>query len=177
LEIAIDDYNDFLLTLDFNKLLVPSPPIYALDSNGLPILNPDGSYQILSGKNNDVPVATAIFQSFTDAPGNIIGFDENGNPIIEKGSRFREELREINPSVGVEYWYDKQFAVRAGYFYEHPTKGNRQYFTLGIGLALNVFSLDISYLIPTVQRHPLANTLRFSLAFSFEELTSNNSGQ
>ncbi|OPZ97435.1 MAG: hypothetical protein BWY70_01502 [Bacteroidetes bacterium ADurb.Bin408] len=76
-------------------------------------------------------------------------------------------MREITLSSGVEYWYDKQFAIRAGYFYEHATKGNRKYFTLGAGLKYNVFGLDFAYLIPTQQRNPLENTLRFSLTFDF----------
>jgi len=84
---------------------------------------------------------------------------------------FREEIHEINYSIGFEYWYAKQFAVRAGYFYEHPTKGNRQFFTVGLGMRLNVFGLDFSYLIPTYQQNPLENTLRFTLVFNFAGLT------
>ena len=71
-------------------------------------------------------------------------------------------------STGLEYWYNKTFAVRTGYYYEHPTKGNRQYVTAGIGLKYNIFGLNVSYLIPTSnQRSPLDNTLRFSLIFNF----------
>ncbi len=93
---------------------------------------------------------SAIFGSFSDAP-------ESG-----------EEIREINYSVGVEYWYDKQFAVRAGYYYEDPTKGNRQFFTVGLGLKYNIFGLNLSYLVPSAnQVNPLNNTLRFSLIFDF----------
>jgi hypothetical protein len=81
---------------------------------------------------------------------------------------FGEELREFTWSVGAEYWYDKQFAVRAGYFREDPTKGGRQYLTAGLGLKYNIFGLNFSYLVPTSnQRNPLDNTLRFSLLFDF----------
>jgi len=94
-----------------------------------------------------------IFYSFSDAPGG-----------------FSEELHEIMYSVGIEYWYMKQFAVRAGYFHEHEDKGNRKYFTAGAGLYLNVFSIDFSYLIPAQggRNSPLANTMRFTLGFRFE---------
>jgi len=91
-----------------------------------------------------------MFGSFSDAPGG-----------------FNEEMREFTYSTGLEYWYDDQFALRAGYFYEHATKGNRKYFTLGAGLKYNVFGVDFAYLITTQQRHPLENTLRFTLHFDF----------
>jgi hypothetical protein len=102
---------------------------------------------------------TGMIQSFYDAPGVV---DKNGNRSVLK-----EELQEITYSVGLEYWYRKQFALRAGYFYENPNKGNRKYFTVGLGFHLNVFGLDFSYLIPTYANNPLANTLRFSLLFDF----------
>jgi hypothetical protein len=92
-----------------------------------------------------------MFSSFSDAPGGM-----------------KEELREITFSVGAEYWYNKQFALRAGYFYEDPTKGNRKFFTAGAGLKMNVFALDFSYLLPVAQNNPLANTLRFTLSFDFD---------
>jgi hypothetical protein len=153
----IDEYNQIALTFDINKLLVPTPPEYdtgQLDNNG--------NFKIRSGKNPEVGVIQGLFQSFSDAPG---------------GSK--EEFREINPSVGIEYWYNKQFAGRAGYFYEHETKGNRKYFTLGIGLKYNILNIDVSYLIPTAsktanQTSPLENTLRFSLLFNFEANTESN---
>jgi hypothetical protein len=81
-------------------------------------------------------------------------------------------MKEITISTGFEYWYAHQFAVRVGYFYENPLKGNRQYITLGVGVRYNIFTLDFSYLIATTQRNPLANTLRFTLMFSFEDLGS-----
>jgi hypothetical protein len=101
-----------------------------------------------------------IFQSFYDAPGVI---ESNG-----KRSVLREDLREITYSIGVEYWYRKQFALRGGFFYEDPTKGNRKFFTMGVGLKLNVFGIDFSYLVPTNSYSPLANTLRFTLSFDFD---------
>lgn len=155
----LDDYNDFSVSIDVTKLLVPTPPVYELDSNGSPKVNPNtGQYVIQYGKDPNRSIASGIFGSFSDAPGG-----------------FKEELREFNPSVGVEYWYNKQFAARAGYFYEHPTKGNRQFFTLGAGLRYNVFGLDFAYLIPTNrQRSPLENTLRFTLTFDFDAFKSQN---
>ena len=83
-------------------------------------------------------------------------------------------MREINHAVGIEYWYADQFAVRGGFFYEHPTKGNRKYFTMGAGFRWNVFGLDLSYLIPTEQRNPLANTLRFTLTMNFDGKSSSS---
>ena len=81
----------------------------------------------------------------------------------------KEELHEISYSLGVEYWYANQFAIRAGYYTEHETKGNRKYFTLGAGLRYNIFNLDFAYLVPSSgQNNPMANTVRFSLAFDFE---------
>ena len=94
---------------------------------------------------------SAIFSSFSDAP-----------------EGFKEELRELMYSFGLEYWYDKQFAVRAGYFSEHNQKGGSKYLTLGLGLKYNIFGMNFSYLVPTTnQRNPLDNTLRFSLLFDF----------
>ncbi len=84
------------------------------------------------------------------------------------GSRWREEIREVNLAGGFEYWYANQFAFRTGYFWEHYTKGNRKYFTLGAGVRYSKFALDMSYLIANTQRSPLANTLRFTLGFMFD---------
>jgi len=147
LNFKLNEYNELAFIVDFNKLLVPTPPIYD------PTNVVDGEQQILFGKSPDVSVASGIFNSFSDAPGG-----------------GKEELREVNISGGLEYWYDKQFAFRAGYFYEHELKGNRKYFTLGAGLKYNVFGLDFAYLIPTDQRNPLENTLRFTLLFDFASL-------
>lgn len=134
----IDDFNQFTFALDFNKLLVPTQPVYDVDG------------KIIAGKDPNRSVPAGIFGSFSDAPGG-----------------FAEEMREINVAAGMEYWYNQQFAFRAGYFYESPQKGNRRYFTLGAGLKYNVFNIDIAYLLANAQKSPLANTLRFSLLFNF----------
>jgi hypothetical protein len=162
LTVQLDDYNSITLLGDINKLLVPTPPIYAhsYDSTGHDQgikYDADNNPVILKGKDPNRGVAEGIFGSFSDAPGG-----------------GKEELREINYSVGMEYWYNKLFAVRIGYFYEHPTKGNRQYFTLGAGVKYNVFGLDFAYLIPTQQRNPLENTLRFTLTFDFDAFKAQN---
>jgi len=151
----LNEFNQLAFLLDFNKLMVPTLPVYAKDETGTPIKDTLGNPILLAGKDPNVSVVTGMFQSFGDAPGG-----------------FKEEMREINISGGLEYWYDQQFAVRAGYFHEHETKGNRKFFTVGAGLRYNVFGLDFSYLIPTQQRNPLENTLRFSLVFNFDSLKS-----
>lgn len=139
--INIDEYNSLGITLDLNKLMVPTPPVY--DSTDI---------NIVAGKNDDVGTVEGMIQSFYDAPGG-----------------FSEEMKEIIISVGGEYWYRNQFAVRAGYFHEAEMKGNRKFFTVGIGLKLNIFSIDFSYLVPSAGRtSPLANTMRFTLGFAFE---------
>ena len=142
-----DDYNKMSVAFDLNKLLVPTPPLY-VDVDG------DGNKEIVAGMDPEVSVVTGIFQSFWDAPG---------------GSK--EEFREINYSIGTEYWYANQFAIRAGYFFEHNTKGGRKFFTFGSGVKYNVFALDFSYLINASRsingNNPLANTMRFTLVFDF----------
>ena len=148
--VNLDKYNQITALVDFNKLLVPTPPRYNAASDS-----------ILAGKDPNVGVATGIVQSFYDAPGDV----SNEGTIIE-GTVLKEELREINIGGGLEYWYDQQFAFRTGYFYEHYTKGNRQFITLGAGLKYQVLTIDLSYLISTTQQNPLANTLRFSLRFA-----------
>jgi len=139
--LILDRYNKITLALDINKLLVPTPPVYNEDR------------EIIAGKDPNVAVAVAVFQSFFDAPGG-----------------FREELREITYSAGAEYLHNEQFAIRGGYFHENASKGNRKYFTTGAGFKMNVFAIDVSYLMPVVQNHPLARTLRFSIAFEFDAL-------
>jgi len=151
------DYNTMTIMVDVNKLLVPTPPVWLVDSSGSQILNGNGDPIIKYGYDMDVPVPLGMVRSFFDAPGMVMA---DGNRSV-----FREELNEITYSVGLEYWYRKQFAIRGGYFHEHETKGNRKYFTAGVGLRLNVFALDFSYLIPVKQNNPLANTLRFTLGF------------
>ena len=156
-EYELDDYNTMTLLLDINKLMVPTPPEYAEDTV-------TGDLEVIRGVETPESVVLGMIQSFWDAPG--IKYDDGSY-----SSRLTEELAEIMFSVGAEYWYRDQFAIRAGYFHEHYTKGNRKYATLGIGLKLNVFQLDFSYLVPTNgQESPLANTLRFTLGFDFDSL-------
>jgi hypothetical protein len=103
-------------------------------------------------------VVSSWFSSFGDAPGGV-----------------KEELKEFQISLGAEYSYNNQFAFRAGYFYENPTKGDRQYFTLGAGLNYNMFGLNFSYLVPSgsgINRNPLSNTLRFSIIFNLDKETA-----
>lgn len=162
LKINLDEYNSFSFSLDLNKLMIPTTPVYwkdSLDVNGKPAIRYG-----LGDPNASVPVA--MFRSFYDAPGFPI------DTATGKRHVFLEELREINVGLGVEYWYAKQFAARAGYFYEDATKGNRKYFTLGIGLRYTVFGLDVSYLISN-QNNPLANTIRFTLLFLINTGQSN----
>lgn len=139
----IDDYNQFTFALDLNKLMVPTQPVY------------DATGKMIAGKDPNRSVPAGMFGSFSDAPGG-----------------FSEEVKEVNIAAGMEYWYNQQFAFRAGYFYESPQKGNRRYFTLGAGLKYNVFTIDIAYLLANAQKSPLANTLRFSMLFNFG--TTNN---
>jgi len=160
LKTDLDDYNSIAFTADVNKLLVPTPPVYLKDASGKDSTDDGGNKIVLYGKDPNVSVATAIFSSWADAPGG-----------------FKEELKEFTYSLGLEYWYDKQFAIRAGYFHEAQTKGNRQFFTVGAGVKYNVFGIDFAYLIPTQQKHPLENTLRFTLLIDFDSLKgSSDSG-
>ena len=168
----LDDYNDLSFNVDVNKLLVPTTPVYDDDGN------------VVAGQDPNRSVASAIFTSWYDAPGDIV-YTEDDDPVlnsdgtyqVEDGSVLREELRELYFGFGAEYWYNKVFAARAGYFTEHSLKGNRKYLTFGVGLKYNVFGLDISYLAPfyvgkqsSIQNSPLQNTLRFSLTFDFDAL-------
>ncbi|MBR4199047.1 MAG: type IX secretion system outer membrane channel protein PorV [Bacteroidales bacterium] len=138
----VDEYNQFSFLMDLNKLLVPTPPVYDEEGN------------IIAGKNDraeDISVMQGVFQSFYDAP--------NG---------MKEELQEIQLSVGAEYWYNQLFAVRAGYFFEHKNKGGRQYITFGGGIRYNMFTFDLSYLLALSRtQNPLANTVRISLGMNF----------
>ena len=156
-QVEIDKYNTIALMVDLNKLLVPTNPIYALDSNGRQVTGSNGKPLIQSGLDPNVPVIQGMMQSVYDAPGG-----------------FSEKMQEITISTGMEYWYDKQFAIRAGYFYENPTKGNRQFLTMGMGVKYNVFGLDASYLVSFGQHNPLENTLRFTLTFDFDAFKTQN---
>ncbi|MES2558768.1 MAG: type IX secretion system outer membrane channel protein PorV [Bacteroidota bacterium] len=159
-QVEIDKYNSIALTVDLNKLLVPTPPKYKIGANGQIETDPITKEPIIeSGKLNNVPVVQGMLQSFSDAPGG-----------------FSEELNEINISTGMEYWYDKQFALRAGYFHENQYKGNRKYLTMGAGLRYNVFGLDVAYLISFQQRNPLDNTLRFTLTFDLDAFKKQKDG-
>ncbi len=137
-----DPVNKLTFAFDVSKLMVPTPPITAIDENGDEV--------IVAGRDNsDRGWVEAMFLSVGDAP--------NG---------FGEEMRELMFAAGLEYWYNDLVAVRGGYFHENRNKGNRQYFTLGVGLRYQVFGIDFSYLISRQQNHPLADTLRFSLLFN-----------
>ncbi len=153
----LDEFNKITFTLDFNKLLVPTPPMYDADGN------------IISGMDRNVGVAQGMIQSFYDAPG---AWDSNNKEIIKRSKGF-EEIKEINWGGGLEYNYAEQFTVRAGYFYEDITKGNRQFITIGAGIKYQVLTIDMSYLISTTQQNPLANTLRFSLRFTIGDKDEN----
>ena len=160
LKLDIDDFNSLAFSVDINKLLVPTPPIYMKDSLGS-IIYEGTDPMIESGKNNEVGPIQGMIQSFFDAPGG-----------------FKEELKEFTLGVGAEYWYNKTFNVRAGFFHESKMKGNRRYVTLGAGLRYNVFGLDVSYLVPvnntaTSGTNPLENTLRFSLTINIDRWGDN----
>lgn len=139
---VIDESNKISFGLDVNKLLVPTPPGQNATQQ---------QYDDYRKKS----VVSSWISSLGDAP-----------------DGFSEELKEFQISVGAEYWYNNQFAIRAGYFHENETKGNRRYFTAGAGLKYNVFGLNFSYLAPTgsgVNQNPLSNTLRFSIVFDLGE--------
>ena len=151
----IDAHNEVNFYLDINKLLVPTRPFYLQNYN-----NTGDSIDIGTGKpviiglDPNVGVVQGMAQSFYDAPGG-----------------FKEEMNEITPSFGLEYLYDKTFAVRTGVFYEAQTKGARQYLTLGMGLKFQSLTLDAAYLVPFRSRHPLQNQMRFSLLFDLAALS------
>lgn len=161
-EYNFDKYNSLVIGLDINKLLVPTPVRrlqydddgqLITDSNGDPVENPNYDADldgVADYKQQSVP--GSIFSSFGDAPGGA-----------------GEEFSELMWSIGLEYWYNKQFAVRVGHYNEHRFKGNRKFFTVGLGIRYKIFNINFSYLIPSQagQRNPLDNTLRFSLIFDF----------
>jgi hypothetical protein len=151
-EMELDRYNQLAVFLDISKLLVPTPPIYAYDEDGKIVQNDDGTYMIEKGKSNNVSVFQGMIQSFYDAPGG-----------------FSEEMQELMWSFGAEYWYNKLFAIRGGYFYEHKNKGNRQYLGLGASIRYSMFDLGFSYIVPTNRQvSPQDNTLRFTLSINFD---------
>lgn len=140
------DYHNLALSLEFNKLLVPTKPRLGDYEDQI-------AYEDALQEWKDLSPISGIFNSFTDAPGG-----------------FNEELREINYSIGAEYSYNQQFFLRAGYYHESEFKGNRQYFGLGAGFALNILRLDAAYMVATAQSSPLDQTLRFSLTFDMDGL-------
>jgi len=150
-KLGLDPNNSITFAMDFNKLLVPTPPIYVVDDNGGVIVDQNGNPQISRGKDPNRSLISGMFGSFTDAPDGA-----------------SEELKEVMLSTGVEYWYKDLFALRGGYFWEHFDKGDRKYFTMGLGLRYNVFGIDFAYLVPQKREHPLAETLRFTLHFNFD---------
>jgi len=151
-QLELDKFNSLSWHVEIAKLLVPSNPIYDKDSNGYVKTDAQGNPMILYGMDPNRNTFTAMFTSFGDSPYGFVG-----------------EMSEINISTGVEYWYNKLLRVGVGFFYETPSAGNRQFFTLGAGVRYKVFGLDFSYLIPTRQRNPLENTLRFTLSFHFDK--------
>ena len=150
----IYDYNTLSINFDANKLLVPAAPRQSdytyIDGDGYEQYDTEAYNQAKEDFNNTGSIA-GIFKSFTDAPGG-----------------FKEELREIYFSTGLEYSYNRRFFVRAGYYYENKYKGNRQYATFGAGFSLNVFSLDAAYVLATAQSSPLDHTMRFTLSFDMD---------
>jgi hypothetical protein len=144
---VFDESNKISFGVDLNKLLVPTPPT-ASGNSSIDSMN--------LSKYRNKSVVSSWFSSFGDAPGG-----------------FGEEIKEFQASLGAEYWYNNQFALRAGYFFEDKTKGSRQYFTTGVGIKYNIFNLNFSYLIPSggtaTTQNPLSNTLRFSLVFDFDK--------
>ena len=145
--IPVDEWNRFSISADANKLLVPTVPKQEAGESSA-----DYQERVIR-EYSDVSAISGIFKSFGDAPGG-----------------FKEELQEIQWSVGAEYVYHDQFSLRAGYHHESQNKGNRKYFTVGGGFRMNVFSLDVGYVISTAQSNPLDQTLRFSLTFDMDGL-------
>jgi hypothetical protein len=143
--VPVDEYNRFSFSADANKLLVPTIPPQNTDESAQDYRN-----RVIE-EYNDMGSIAGIFKSFNDAPGG-----------------FKEELQEIQWSLGGEYVYHDQFSLRAGYHHESANKGNRKYFTVGGGFRMNVFSLDVGYVISTAKSNPLDQTLRFSLSFDMD---------
>ncbi len=151
---SADGKSKFNFLLDLNKLMVPTPPVWEYNATtGQPV--------VVRGRNPETtPVLAGIFGSFGDAPDGI-----------------SEELAEVMVSAGVEYSYNNFFAARLGYFNESKRKGDRKYFTAGVGLNFHKnFGADFAYLMPVSQGNLLAQTLRLTLSMrlnkadtSFEE--------
>lgn len=155
---SLDPHNHLSFIFDFNKLMVPTPPVYEIDEDGSIVTDPEGNPVIKRGKDPNRSLINAMFTSWYDAP-----------------DGFSEEMKEFMLAFGLEYWYNDLFSFRGGYFYENEFKGNRKFFTLGLGFRYKVFGVDFAYLIPTDSNNPLANTLRFSLLFNFNNYKQNDS--
>ncbi len=151
--VPIDEYNRFSIAADVNKLLVPTRPTEEqFQADTLAHKTQCRSYQEYLEENYyNISSINGIFKSFSDAPGG-----------------FKEELEEIQWSLGAEYCYNDRFSIRAGYHHEAQNKGNRKYFTIGAGFKMNVFALDVGYVIATAKSNPLDQTMRFSLSFDFD---------
>ena len=145
LMIPIDEFNRLTIAADANKLLVPT---YPQQEEGE---STEDYRERVQKDYYDVSSISGIFKSFGDAP--------NG---------FKEELQEIQWSLGAEYVYNDKFSLRAGYHHESENKGNRKYFTAGAGFRMNVFSLDAGYVMATAKSNPLDQTLRFTLTFDMD---------
>ena len=148
---VFDENNKLTFGVDIHKLLVPTPPQFRGDPND-PVAIREDSIKAVEYRSKST--ISSWFSSFGDAPGG-----------------FGEEMREFQVSLGAEYWYNNQFAFRTGYFWEDKTKGNRKYFTVGVGVKYNVFGFNFSYLVPSgngTNRNPLSNTLRFGLVFDLD---------
>jgi len=145
LMVPVDEYNRFSISADANKLLVPTVPRQNEGESN------SEYHDRVRREYSDVGSIKGIFQSFSDAPGG-----------------FKEELEEIQWSVGAEYVYHDQFSLRAGYHHQAESKGNLKYFTIGGGFRMSVFSLDVGYVISTARSNPLDQTLRFTLAFDMD---------
>lgn len=154
LKVCFNENHALTGTVDFNKLLVPTPPIRNL------------SGQIVSGRDDNVSAVLGMIQSFYDAPGKVTT-NNAGQVVIQKNSRLKEEINEITLGGGVEYLFKDLLALRAGYFHQHQSKGNQKYVTLGAGVNYRILGIDVSYLAALNRLNPLANTVRFSLKIGF----------
>ena len=163
-DFIFDEYNKLAVSVEVNKLLVPTPPkLGFVDTNddgnqtsddpNTPNVNENEPTIIVAGQDDNVGFVSGIFQSFGDAP-----------------DGFSEELKEFTYALGAEYWYQDSFALRVGYFNESEIKGARKFFTLGAGFKYSAVKIDVSYLFSASKvKNPLENTLRFSLTFNLGE--------
>jgi hypothetical protein len=142
----LNDSSCFSFSADLNKLMVPTP-------SNVYTIRPDGTVLVTEDTNSGKSVISSIFGSFGDAPGGM-----------------KEELQEITWSLGAEYWYKRRFALRGGYFNESQNKGNRKYFSAGVGVKIKTCNIDLSYLIPVQKNNPLANTIRLTVLFNINRI-------